>query len=63
MSSLTALNVENSHILDGIYFIFLKKRTKPSLKGFNTKFELQWKAWESSYQVKQILALSCKWPI
>ena len=29
-------------------------------KAFNTKFEPQWKDRESSYQVRQILALFCK---
>ena len=34
ISSLTAVIVKNSHILDGIYFVFLKKRPRPNLKGF-----------------------------
>ena len=34
MSLLTALIVKNSHILTGIYFIFLKKLRRPNLKGF-----------------------------
>ena len=33
MSLLTALIVKNSHILAGIYFLFLKKRPRPNLKG------------------------------
>ena len=33
MSLLTALIVKNSHILARIYFIFLKKRPRPNLKG------------------------------
>ena len=34
MSLLTALIVKTSLILAGIYFIFLKKRPRPNLKGF-----------------------------
>ena len=34
LSLLTALIVKNSHILAGIYFIFLKKRRRPNLKCF-----------------------------
>ena len=34
MSVLTALIIKNSHILAGIYFIFLKKGLTPNLKGF-----------------------------
>ena len=34
MSLLTALIVEKSHILAGIYFIFLKKRPRQNLKDF-----------------------------
>ena len=30
----TTLIAENNHILDGIYFNFLKKRSRPNLKGF-----------------------------
>ena len=41
MSLLTALIVKNSHILAGIYFIFLKKRPRPNLKGF------QYQTWTS----------------
>ena len=33
MSLLIALIVKNSHILARIYFIFLKKRPRPNLKG------------------------------
>ena len=60
MSLLTALIGENSHILGGIYFIFLKNRRRPTWKAFNTKFGPQWKDRESSYQVRQILAFFCK---
>ena len=34
ISSLTALIVKSSHILDGIYFMFLKKCTRKKMKGF-----------------------------
>ena len=34
MSLLTIPIVKNSHILAGIYFIFLKKYPKPNFKGF-----------------------------
>ena len=58
MSLLTALIVKNSLILAGIYLIFLKARPRRNLKDF------QYQIWtsvkkdrESSYQVRQILAL------
>ena len=58
MSLLTALIVKNSLILAGIYLIFLKTRPRRNLKDF------QYQIWtsvkkdrESSYQVRQILAL------
>ena len=57
MSLLTVLIVINSHILAGIYFIFLIRCPRPNLKGFNTEFGPQRKDRESSYQVRQILAL------
>ena len=34
MSILTALIVKNSHIMPGIYLIFLSRRLRPSLKSF-----------------------------
>ena len=34
LSLLTARIVKNSHILTGIYFIFLKKHSRLNLKGF-----------------------------
>ena len=42
VSLLTALVVKNSHILALTYFILLKKRPTPNLKG---------------YQIRQVLAL------
>ena len=30
---------------------------KQTSNSFNSKFQAQWKAWSSSYQIKQILAL------
>ena len=49
--------VKNSHILDKIYFIFLKNVLKQIRNSFNTKFQAQWKACSSSYQLKIILAV------
>ena len=60
MSLLTTLIVKNSHILAGIYFIFLKNTLNQTWKAFNSKLEPQCKDQESSYQVKQILAIFCK---
>ena len=34
MPLLTALIIKNIHILARIYFIFLKNRPRPNLKGF-----------------------------
>ena len=60
MSLLTALILINSHILSGIYSIFLEKCPIPNLKGFNMKFEPQWKGHKNSYGARQILVLFCK---
>ena len=60
MSLFIAPIVKNSHILSGIYFIFLKNVLHQAWKIFNTKFEPQWKDRKSSYQVRQMLALFCK---
>ena len=57
MALLTAKFVKNSHIWPRIYFIFLKNVLKESWNSFNTKFQPQWKARKTSYQVRQILAL------
>ena len=38
MFLLTAPIVKNSHILAGIYFIFLKNVLDQTLKSFNTEF-------------------------
>ena len=43
LSFLTALIVENSHILAKIFFIFLKNVLDHTWKAFNTKFGRQWK--------------------
>ena len=40
MSLLTAFIVKNSHILAGIYFIFLKKALDQTEKAFNTKLDI-----------------------
>ena len=57
MSLLTALIVKNSHVLAGIYFIFLENATVETWKSFNTKFGPPWKDRERSYQERQTLAL------
>ena len=41
MSLLAALIVENVGIIAVIYFIFLKKRPRPNLNGFQYKFGRQ----------------------
>ena len=51
--------VKNSHIWSRIYLIFLKNVLKETRNSFNTKFQAQWKACSSSYQLKQILAVYC----
>ena len=35
MFLLTSQIITNSHILAGIYFIFLEERPRPNLKGFS----------------------------
>ena len=57
MSLLETKFVKNSHILGKIYLIFLKNVLKQTRNSFNTKFQAQWKACSSSYQLKQILAV------
>ena len=59
MSLLPTKFVKNSHIWSKIYFIFLKNVLKQTRNSFNTKFQAQWKACSSSYQLKQILAVFC----
>ena len=59
MSLLPTKFVKNSHILGKIYLIFLKNVLKQTRNSFNTKFQAQWKACSSSYQLKQILAVFC----
>ena len=57
MLLLTILIVKNSHILAGIYSIFLKNVLHQTWEVAGTKSGTQWKDWENSYQVMQILAL------
>ena len=57
MSLLKIKIVKNIHILSKIYLIFLKNVLKQTRNSFNTKFQTQWKACSSSYQLKQILAV------
>ena len=59
MSLLPTKFVNNSHIWDKSYFIFPKNVLKQTRNSFNTKFQDQWKACSSSYQLKQILAVFC----
>ena len=60
MSLLTAPIVKNSDMLAGIYFIFLRNALDQTWNSFDTEFRPQWKDRESSYQVRQNLALFCK---
>ena len=46
MFLLTSPIVKNSHILARIYFIFLKERPRPNLKGFQYQSLPQWKDWK-----------------
>ena len=57
MTLLTALTVEDSRILAGIYFIFLERVIDQTWKAFNIKLGALWKDQEGSYWVRQILAL------
>ena len=57
MSLLKIKIVKNIYILSKIYLIFLKNVLKQTRKSFNSKFQTQWKACSSSYQLKQILAV------
>ena len=63
MSLLTALIVKNSHILAGIYVIFLKRRPRPNLKGFQYQLwtlEKRSKKWLSNKTtVSAFLQISC----
>ena len=54
MSLLTAPIFKKSN------FVFLKNVLYETSKAFNTKFGSQWKDWESSCQVKQVLSLFWK---
>ena len=58
MSLFTALIAENSHILTGIYFIFLKKNKRLSMSNLNRSGEIGNE--DISYQVRQNLLLFCK---
>ena len=57
MSLLTAQVVRNSHVEAKIYFIFSRNILKQTWNSFNTKIQPQQKDRNSSYQVRQILAL------
>ena len=56
MSLLTALIVQNSHILAGKYLVSDKKRIRPHLKGFQYQIWTSVKRLESSCQGRQTLA-------
>ena len=60
ISLLTALIFENSHIVAGVYFIFLKKHPRPNLKSFQHQIWTSVKRLGNSYQVRHILAIFCK---
>ena len=59
MSLLPTRFVKKSHIWRKIYCIFLKNVRKQTWNSFKTKFQDKCKAWKSSYQVKEILAVFC----
>ena len=52
MSLITTLVVKNSHILDKVYLIFLKRCSNPTWKLFIAKFLPQWKDPEHSKSSK-----------
>ena len=51
--------VQNSHILAGIYFSFLKILLDRAWKSFNVKFTHQWKHGKESYLVRPVLTIFC----
>ena len=57
MFLLTVKLVKNIHIEARIFSVFLKNVLKQTWNSLNTKFQLQWKHQNSSYQVRQILGL------
>ena len=63
MSLLTAFIVKNSHILAGIYFIFLKKGPGPNSKGFQcqiwTSVKRSEKQLSSKTNFSALLQISC----
>ena len=60
MSLLTAFIVQNSHILPGIYLIFLNSVLRPTWKALTANFGPPLKDRERIYQARQSLALFCK---
>ena len=50
MFFLTTNFVKNSHILAGIFFMFLKDVLNQTWNAFNTIFLRRWKGRKSSYQ-------------
>ena len=56
---ITAEIVQNSHILAGIYFVFLKILLDQAWKSFNAKFTHQWKYRKERYLVRPVLTIFC----
>ena len=61
LSLLTTLIVQNIHELIGIYFIFLKKRSRLNLKTFNKKFNFYFR--ESFTSIEKIFILGEEWAL
>ena len=59
MSLLTAQIVKNSHVLAGVYFIFLKEHPGTKLKVVRYRIRNSVKRSEKCYQVRINLALFC----
>ena len=60
MFLLTAKFAENSHIFARIYLNSLTNVVTEIWNRFNTKIQLRWKDWKSSYQIRNVLSLFLK---
>ena len=60
MLLLTVRIVKNSHILAGIYFLFLKERLRPNSKVLQYQIWPQWKDRKNNYHIQQILTVFLK---
>ena len=60
MSFLTTPNVGNSHVLVGVYFIFLKKRRYANLKVFQFGIYTSMKRSEKESSIRTKFTFSCK---